>query len=70
MCSFRRKDPTGFATRELTVPVTVQLGLWPNPSIRTCRRGKEQSPWDVSLPLAADRQDTFCATYSEPYSFC
>jgi len=25
--SFRRKDLTGFVTRELTVPVAVQLGL-------------------------------------------
>jgi len=40
----------------------------PNPSTRTCRTGKEPSPWDVSLPWAADRQDTFCATYSEPIS--
>ena len=38
----------------------------PSPSKRTCRRGKEPSPWDVSLTWAADRQDTFYATYLEP----
>jgi hypothetical protein len=38
----------------------------PSLSIRTCRRDKELSPWAASLPWAADRPDTFCATYSGP----
>jgi hypothetical protein len=34
-----------------------------SPSRRTFRKGKEPSPWALSLPSVADKRDNFCATY-------